>query len=114
MADDDGFNILAIKGLMRVLGMKDINQKVDLAYDGEQLVQKVRDHPDSYSLIITDCNMPVMNGFQASKQIREIMGDRQLRIVLVTGFVEPEYIKKAKDSGIDEIYAKPFPILKLG
>ena len=32
----------------------------------------------------------------------------------ITGHVEPEYIQKAIDSGINEVYSKPMPILELG
>lgn len=38
IADDEAFNILVIKGLMRVLGMKNIEERVDIAYNGEEIV----------------------------------------------------------------------------
>ena len=41
VVDDEAFNILVIKGLMRVLGMQDIESRVDSCYNGEQLVEHV-------------------------------------------------------------------------
>ena len=35
VVDDEAFNILVIKGLMRVLGMTDIEERVDSGYNGE-------------------------------------------------------------------------------
>ena len=68
VVDDEAFNILVIKGLMRVLGMKDIESRVDCCYNGEQLVEHVQKAVDEgdpyrYSLILTDCSMPFMDGY---------------------------------------------------
>lgn len=58
--------------------------------------------------------MPFMDGFEASKRVRDILKGQPLRIVAVTGHVEPEYLEKAKSHGIDLVYPKPLPILMLG
>ena len=39
---------------------------------------------------------------------------RRLKIIAITGHVEPEYMKKAMKSGIDQVFPKPMPILQLG
>jgi len=38
------------------------------------------------------------------------MPREQLKIIAVTGHLEPEYIQRARDSGIDEVYPKPMPV----
>jgi CheY-like chemotaxis protein len=58
--------------------------------------------------------MPFMDGYEASKRVREILDGRNVRIVAVTGHIEQEYITKAKNYGIDMVYPKPLPILYLG
>ena len=121
-ADDEAFNILVIKGLMRVLGVQDIDSKVDCCYNGEQLVefvQKAVDEGDPYrySLILTDCMMPFMDGYEAVKRVRNILKDHNrspVFIIAVTGHVEKEYITKAENSGMDIVYPKPLPITELG
>jgi CheY-like chemotaxis protein len=78
VADDEAFNILVIKGLMRVLGMQDIDSKVDICYNGEQLVEHIQkaideNDPYRYSLILTDCMMPFMDGYEATRRIRKLL-----------------------------------------
>ena len=78
IVDDEVFNIFAIQGLMRVLGMPHELKNVDVCYNGEQAVELVRKaieefETDRYSLILTDCSMPFMDGYQASKKIRKLL-----------------------------------------
>ena len=120
--DDEAFNIIVIKGLMRVLGMQDIESRVDCCYNGEQAVEHIQravdeGDPYRYSLILTDCMMPFMDGYEAVKRIRSILKHyttRSLYIIAVTGHVEKEYITKAHESGMDIVYPKPLPIVDLG
>lgn len=61
--------------------------------------------------------MPFMDGYEASKIIRKLIrqaGGNHLKIVAITGHVEPEYILKASNHGIDQVFPKPIPILELG
>ena len=58
--------------------------------------------------------MPVLDGYEESQQIRAMFEDLSpsakspaIQIIAVTGHVEKEFLKKAKDSGIDEVYSKP-------
>lgn len=60
IADDEPFNISALLGIMKVLGLADAEDIVDTCYDGSALVSYVskavdeNDH-ERYSLILTDC-----------------------------------------------------------
>ena len=52
----------------------------------------------SYGLIFMDCSMPVMNGYEASREIRSFLKSNhfmQPMIVAITGHTEDEYIEKA-------------------
>ena len=85
-------------------------------------VQKSIDECDPYrfSLILMDCNMPFMDGYEATKRIRrglsdiDVTRDQQPRIVAITGHVENEYVEKALASGMDKIYPKPLPVKEFG
>ena len=64
----------------------------------------------SYELIFMDCNMPIMDGYQASKQIREYLyekGVNQPLIIAVTGHTEEQYVRKAIFSGMNQVFTKP-------
>ena len=107
---------------MRVLGMTDIEERVDSGYNGEQLVEHIEraineGDPYRYSLVLTDCMMPFMDGYEASKRARKLLApykQHKLYIIAVTGHVEKEYITKAEMSGIDLVYPKPLPVVDLG
>ena len=52
--------------------------------------------------------MNQLDGFVTASELRKLYHDRkQPQIVAVTGHVEPEFIEKAWDHGIDEFVAKP-------
>ena len=82
-------------------------------------MQKAIDEGDPYrySLILTDCMMPFMDGYEAVKRVRTILKHytmKPLMIIAVTGHVEKEYITKAEKCGMDIVYPKPLPIIDLG
>ena len=62
---------------MAILKFKNIQGMVDICYNGEDaynLMEKAikENCHDRYSLILTDCNMPFMDGYEESKRIRVI------------------------------------------
>ena len=63
-----------------------------------------------YALILMDCNMPVMDGFQTTTEIREFLysrGAKQPIISAVTGHMEQVYIDQAVMSGMNQVLSKP-------
>ena len=67
-----------------------------------------------------DCNMPFMDGYEATKRIRkmflsmDVSRKQQPKIVAITGHVENEYIQRAIKCGMDKVYPKPLPIKEFG
>jgi CheY-like chemotaxis protein len=101
--DDEKFNCDIIEGFLMILGFEQRNNMTEYAYNGEQAVKKVKEsidleNPYKYSLILMDCNMPFLDGYEATKMIRklylasDITRDQQPKIVAITGHVEAEYI----------------------
>jgi CheY-like chemotaxis protein len=79
--------------------------RAEVAADGEQAVRAV--HTGEFDLVLMDCNMPVMNGLEATAQIRQSASSRRLAIVGMTGveeMFERDYFIK---SGMDDIVCKP-------
>ena len=77
-----------------------------------------RPHESSYSLILIDQSMPVMDGIEATKRIRAFIKEArrhgnmctQPLIIGVTGHSEMEHIRIAMDAGMDMVVPKPVTI----
>ena len=111
VVDDIVFNVDAIYILLLACQLK-TDLQVHFAFNGQQAVDQVVAQPDhlQYDLILCDCNMPVMDGYQASIEIRKIIEERGLEqpvIIAVTGHSEDVHVQRAKDSGMDGLIPKP-------
>jgi CheY-like chemotaxis protein len=104
----------------RVLIVEDnpINQRVavilanklgfvaDVASDGSEALTMVRDH--DYTLILMDCQMPVMDGFEATKAIRALKTPvSQVPIIAVTANVMEGQRDKCLAAGMNDYLPKP-------
>ncbi|WP_114764803.1 response regulator [Vibrio rhodolitus] len=82
----------------------------EIAHDGAEAVQMYISHPEFYSLILMDCMMPIMDGFEATKQIREFESkqSRKVPIIALTASVLDEDIELCFNAGMNDYLAKPF------
>jgi len=101
-----------------ILGVKNRKEMSKFAYNGEEAVKEVKKaieegDPFRFKLILMDCNMPFLDGYEATKKIRKmfsdegILHDLQPKIIAVTGHVEQEYVSNAIKSGMDSVFSKP-------
>jgi len=82
---------------------------VGAAADGEEAVELVERHlPD---LLITDIKMPVLDGLELVERIRRT--NPELRILIVSGYSEFEYARRAIELGVDDYILKPVDVEKL-
>ena len=102
----------------RILVVEDnpINQKVtmltlnrfrndsDLAENGEAAVHACQAH--RYGLVLMDCRMPVLNGFEATKQIRALCTPQPIIIALTANCTEAAK-EQCFESGMDHYVSKP-------
>ena len=77
----------------------------DIAEDGKQAVQKVGNAPH-YDVVLMDVQMPVMDGFEATKALRE-KGFTTLPIIGLSANAMKEDRKSAIDIGMDDYLTKP-------
>ena len=57
-----------------------------------------------------DCNMPYLDGYQATSKLREILYEKDIAqpiVTAVTGHTELSYIERAYDSGMNQVFQKP-------
>jgi signal transduction histidine kinase/CheY-like chemotaxis protein len=101
IVEDQLENQLLLKRLMTDLGLE-----TRLAENGEECVQIFKQwQPD---LIWMDRRMPVMNGEEAARRVRQLPGGDKVKIVAVTASAFKEEREQMIASGIDEVVRKPF------
>ncbi|MBD5131088.1 MAG: response regulator [Clostridiales bacterium] len=89
---------------------------IDTADDGSVAVEKMKNMPaGSYDLILMDVQMPVMNGYEATRAIRALKSKKKasIPIVAMTANAFDEDRKEALDAGMNGYAAKPIEIDKL-
>lgn len=106
VADDDPAQRLLLQSVVEQLGLK-----VVLAENGVEAVERFKScEPD---LVLLDIKMPLMDGLQASEQIRLDKYGKDVPIVLITGSDDHDIINQAFDLGVTDFITKPviWPIL---
>ena len=88
--------------------------QVDTAEDGQLAVQAVEaSKPGDYQAVLMDVQMPVMNGYQATRAIRALPDPELSRIPIIamTANAFAEDVQAAKDAGMDDHIPKPIDLL---
>lgn len=99
---------------MELIG--EIGAMVECASDGRRGLQRFAEMPEGYyDMILMDIQMPVMNGFEATRAIRKLpRGDAStIPIIALSANVSPEDIATGRESGMNEHIAKPLDIPQL-
>ena len=85
--------------LSRVKGLKVVE-----ANDGADALKKLSQQ--HFDVLMTGINMPVMDGYESSRKMREL--NITLPIIAITACIHNEVVENVKKSGINEIIVKPF------
>lgn len=80
----------------------------DLARSGSEGLEKLEQMDPLPSLIISDVEMPDMNGFEMCRQIKENERTRHIPVIIVTALAEPEDVIRGLESGADGYVTKPY------
>lgn len=100
IVDDNPEAVEALAVMLQMMGYQTRS-----AYDGKEAVREAENfHPE---VILMDLGMPVMNGYEAARRIRERSGGRSIRMIAVSGWGTDEVRKRAADAGFDHHLIKP-------
>ena len=114
---------LRLQGLrLLVVDDSDINREVSsrifagegalitLANDGRQALDWLQEHGSEVDLVLMDVQMPVMDGYEATRAIRADPALMHLPVVALTAGAFREMQTAAHDAGMDDYIAKPFDV----
>lgn len=112
LVEDNELNMEIAKTLIEERGVS-----VEEAYDGKEAVDRVLKHPEGYyDLVFMDIQMPVMDGYDATKEIRafeKMNARRNTPIVAMSANAFSEDKAKARKSGMSGYLTKPISIGEL-
>jgi len=101
VVEDNTMNQLVARGMVTALGYS-----VDIVGNGAEALTAVLH--TSYTVVLMDCHMPVLDGFEATREIRrrEMHGDR-IPIIAMTAGVLAEDRERCAAAGMDDFLSKP-------
>ena len=101
VVDDNSINRLLCERYLR-----NLNVQPDLAENGLQAVEL--GHRQRYDLILMDCRMPVMDGLDATRQLRTTSQNRDTPIIALTGLSGDDERQNCLAAGMNDFISKPF------
>ncbi len=109
VAEDNSISTKVIRGMLRKLDLQP-----DTAGNGEEALEAIKARP--YDLVLMDCEMPVLDGFEATRQLRKwetSAGRPRTPVVALTAHIFSEHRERAREAGMDGHMAKPVEMSQL-
>lgn len=108
IVDDDIMSIMIHKKYVESFGLIS-----ETALNGRQALEKIKLKScmkEHFSIILLDCNMPIMNGFQAAGEINKMIRKKKIPyvpIIALTANVTIQEIENCRESGMEYFLGKP-------
>jgi signal transduction histidine kinase/CheY-like chemotaxis protein len=109
LVEDNAVNRLIGTAMLEGLGME-----VVIAEDGKEALDRLAH--ESFEVVLMDCQMPVMDGYQATTRLREIEragGMHRTPVIALTANAFAGDVERCRAAGMDDHLAKPFAIEQL-
>lgn len=103
LVDDNEVNCFVGEKMLRRLGLN-----VETCHDGLEALEKVR--RNKFDAILMDCQMPRMDGFEATEKIHSIKGLEPLIIIALSAGVTSKERQQCKTAGMNDFLSKPLRI----
>ncbi len=103
IVEDDTETIRLLENIFAVLGFS-----VETAFNGHEGLEKVSNN--NYDLILTDINMPIMNGFDMINKINST--NKSNKIIVMSSYTSEKVLKTINNKKI-KVLSKPFNLTEL-
>jgi PAS domain S-box-containing protein len=104
LVEDHPLNQLVARGMLEHAGAS-----VDVAENGQLAVDRLRDRAGEYDIVLMDVQMPVMDGYEATRRIRHTLGLKLPVLAMTAGVMQSEK-DQCIDAGMDDFIAKPVDV----
>ena len=111
IAEDNVVNQMVIVGMLKKLGMT-----TEVANHGLEALTLYVNSPLAYDLVLMDCEMPVLDGYQATEKMRDFEQKQHLRpihIIALTAQAMREQRQRCLEVGMNDFLAKPLAFERL-
>ena len=115
IVDDNPFNLMVANNIVQERGYQ-----VKTGLNGKEAIAKVKEHHESgetFKMILMDCQMPIMDGYEATRRLKELMKQGQIPecpiVALTANIQDEEHDKICADVGMSGCLAKPLKIKEL-
>lgn len=106
LVEDNEINQELAKAILEEFGFD-----IDIADNGKVALERVL--KETYDLILMDLQMPVMDGYEASKRIREISSYKETIIIAMSAHALKGIEEKVYKAGMNDYITKPFEVSKM-
>ena len=106
VVDDNESSALTLSWAMEMYGYE-----VRTCYDGHSAVEVAHDfHPE---VVLLDIGMPMMDGYEVCRRLRDDTSLCGTRVVAQTGWGDPETRRRTREAGFDHHLTKPVDLMSL-
>jgi CheY-like chemotaxis protein len=104
LVEDHPLNQVVARGMLEHAGAE-----VDLVENGLLAVDRLRERAADYDIVLMDVQMPVMDGYEATRQIRQVLGLKLPVLAMTAGVMKSEQ-DQCIAAGMDDFIAKPVDV----
>ncbi|MDP3687662.1 MAG: response regulator [Sulfurimicrobium sp.] len=108
VVEDNTYNQLVARELLEGAGFA-----VDIAENGREAIDRALHAATPYDAVLMDVQMPVMDGWAATRELRQHESSHALPIIGMTAYSMKEDLDRCREAGMDEVITKPVRLDKL-
>ena len=108
LVDDSDINLEVTRRILEAEGAR-----VLVASNGQQAVDLLKAQPDAVDIVLMDVQMPVLDGYDATRRIRGELGLQELPIIALTAGALSSERQRSAAAGMDDYIVKPFDAQQL-
>ena len=113
IVDDDEFNVQVIRDMVESVGWS-----CEIAENGSRALEliakgSIGNEANKFSCVVSDCIMPVLDGWQLTRRIRQLPVHNQLPVIGLTGSVSEEDLNRCQEVGMEQVLTKPVKMADL-